>query len=160
MKYSFHRLIPFLPLFCCCKFRRFVSIHLLPSLCRGRLTSGNSTQFLLTELFFITTLHGPRRKYSLCIDEKVCLQRRCIATEVTRLLLASSLPRQYFYRAVAQQWTSILTSLLRLSGVISQYNDIMTQTDCKGDYTEENHEKCRRNSWSPVRVLNSRPPIM
>jgi hypothetical protein len=67
------------------------------------------------------TWHGPRRKYSLSIVGKACLQCRCIATEVTRLLLAYSLPRECVYRVVAWQWTSILTSLFRLSVVISQY---------------------------------------
>jgi hypothetical protein len=47
---------------------------------------------LLTEIF-ITALHGPRRKHSLCIFGNACLQRRCIATEVTWMLLAYSLPR-------------------------------------------------------------------
>jgi hypothetical protein len=41
-------------------------------------------------------MHGPRRKHSLSIVGKTCLQRRCIATEVTQLLLAYSLPRQVF----------------------------------------------------------------
>jgi hypothetical protein len=41
-----------------------------------------------TELFFKNTLHGPRRKYSLSIVVKACLQRLCIVTEVTRLLFA------------------------------------------------------------------------
>jgi hypothetical protein len=70
-----------------------------------------------SELFFITTLHGTRRKRSLSIVGKACLQRRCIATEVT---LAYSLPREGVYRVVAYQQTSTLTSLFRLSGVVSQ----------------------------------------
>jgi hypothetical protein len=44
-------------------------------------------------IFFIITLHRPRRKHSLSIIEKACFQRRCITTEVTWLLLAYSLPR-------------------------------------------------------------------
>jgi hypothetical protein len=36
-----------------------------------------------TELFFITTLHGPHRKHSLSIIGNAYLQRRCILTEVT-----------------------------------------------------------------------------
>jgi hypothetical protein len=52
-------------------------------------------------LFFITTLHGPRRKHIFSIVGKVCLQRRCIATEITRFLLAYSLPRECVYRVVA-----------------------------------------------------------
>jgi hypothetical protein len=74
-----------------------------------------------SELLFITTSHGPRRKHTLSIVVKVCLQRRCIATEVIPLLLAYSLPRKCVYRVVAQQWTSILSLLFRLSSVISQY---------------------------------------
>jgi hypothetical protein len=38
-------------------------------------------------------LHGLRRKHSPYIVGKACLQRYCIATEVTRLLLTYSLPR-------------------------------------------------------------------
>jgi hypothetical protein len=70
MKSSFHSLIPFLLLFCNCQFRRLNSIQ---SLCSypGRLASRNSTlHFLLlfytAEHSFITTLHGPWRKHSLC----------------------------------------------------------------------------------------------
>jgi hypothetical protein len=85
----------------------------------GRLASRNSTQFLSTELFFITTLHGSRRKHSLSTIRKFCLQRRWRATEVTRLFLAYSLPRECVYLVVAKQWTSILTSLFRLSDVMS-----------------------------------------
>jgi hypothetical protein len=32
---------------------------------------------------------------------KVCLQRRCIATEGTRLAIAYSLPREYVYSDIA-----------------------------------------------------------
>jgi hypothetical protein len=56
------------------------------------------SQFFSNELFYIATLHGPRRKHSLSVVERACLQRRCIATEVTRLLLAYSLPRECVYR--------------------------------------------------------------
>jgi hypothetical protein len=75
---------------------RLNSIPLLQSSYPGRLASRNSTQFFSTELFFITILHGPRRNQSLSIVGKACLQRHCISTEVTRLLLAYSLPRKYF----------------------------------------------------------------
>jgi hypothetical protein len=43
-----------------------------------------------TELFFVTTLHGPRKKHGLSIVGKACLQRRCIATKV--LLLRALAP--------------------------------------------------------------------
>jgi hypothetical protein len=62
MKSSFHSLIIFLPFFCNCQFN---SVPLLPRSYPGRLASRNSTQFFSTKLFFITTLHGPRRKHSL-----------------------------------------------------------------------------------------------
>jgi hypothetical protein len=103
MKSSSHRLNPFLPLFCNCQFWRLDSVQFLcsPSSYPGKLASRNSTQFFSTELFFITTLHEPRRKHSHSIAGKACLQRRCIITEVTRLLLAYSLPREWFYRVVA-----------------------------------------------------------
>jgi hypothetical protein len=57
--------------------------------------------FFSTELFFITTLHGSHRKHSISIVGKPCLQSRCIATEVTQLLLAYSLQREFVYRVVA-----------------------------------------------------------
>jgi hypothetical protein len=69
------------------------SIPLLPSPHPGRLASRNSTQFFSTELFFITSLYGPRRKHSLSSVRMICLQRRCIATY--------SLPWGCFYRVVA-----------------------------------------------------------
>jgi hypothetical protein len=62
MKPSFHSLIHILPLFCNCQFN---SIPLLPSSYPGRLASRNSTPFFSIELFFITTLNGPRRKQPL-----------------------------------------------------------------------------------------------
>jgi hypothetical protein len=83
MEPSFHSLIPFSPLFCNCQFRRLNSIPLLPSSYPGRLASRNSTQFFTIEFFSITTLHRSRRKRSLSIVGKSCLQCRCIATEVT-----------------------------------------------------------------------------
>jgi hypothetical protein len=52
---------------------------------------------------------------------EVCLLRRCIETAVLRLWLAYSLRRECVYRVVAYQWTSTLTLLFRLSGVMSQY---------------------------------------
>jgi hypothetical protein len=60
-----------------------------PASTRVRLLRGS-------QLFLITTLHAPCGKHSLCMVGKVCLQRRCISTEVIRLLLAYSLPRVYF----------------------------------------------------------------
>jgi hypothetical protein len=61
------------------------------------------TELLLpaSELFLITTLHAPRRKRSISVVGKVCLQSCCIATKVMRLLLAYSLPRECVYRVVA-----------------------------------------------------------
>jgi hypothetical protein len=66
MKSYFYNLIPFLPVFCKCQFRRLDSIQFLCSqahnLAGWRLET--RLQFFSTELF-ITTLHGPRRKQSL-----------------------------------------------------------------------------------------------
>jgi hypothetical protein len=55
---------------------------------------------LETGLFFITTLYGPHIIHSLSVVGKALLQRRCIATEVIRFLLAYSLPREFVYRVV------------------------------------------------------------
>jgi hypothetical protein len=54
-----------------------------------------------SELFLITTLQGSCRKHSLSIVRKARVERRCMATEVIRLLLAYSLPRECVYRSVA-----------------------------------------------------------
>jgi hypothetical protein len=75
-------------------------ISSLQSLYPGRLPSRNSAQFLSRELFFITTLHAPRKKHSLSIVE-MCLQRLCITKKVIRLLLAYALPWEFVYRVVA-----------------------------------------------------------
>jgi hypothetical protein len=55
---------------------------------------------LTSELLFLSTLHGPRRKHSLSIVGKACLQGRCIATEDIRLLLAYSLQQERVYPVV------------------------------------------------------------
>jgi hypothetical protein len=127
MKPSFHSLIPFL-LFCNCQFRIHDSIQFLCS--PAHILSRNSnlhSMLLLTtsELFSIITLHGPHRKHSLSDVGKACLQRCCIATEVTRLLFAYSLPWECVYSIVASQWTSSLISRFRISVVMSQYIQLM-----------------------------------
>jgi hypothetical protein len=98
MKSSFHSLIPFLPLFCNCQLH---SVQFLSS--QAHILAGWSveTRPVSTEIFFIATLHGPRRKRSLFDIEKACLQRRCTAKEVIPLLFASLLPREYVYGIVA-----------------------------------------------------------
>jgi hypothetical protein len=104
MKSSFQSLIPFLPLFCNCQFRRFSSIQFLCS--QTHILAGWRLQtrliFQLSKLFFITTLHGPRRNQGIYCWEGVftalfhssrsysivacvfvatglCLQIRCLA---------------------------------------------------------------------------------
>jgi hypothetical protein len=109
----------------CLRFETFFFVASYDSQCRSRgirprLHTGWTLLLPASKLFFITTLHGPRRKHSHSIVGKACLQCRYIATEVTRLF-AYSLPLECGCRVVAWQWTSILTSLYRLSGVISQY---------------------------------------
>jgi hypothetical protein len=89
MKSSSHSPIPFLPLFCNCELRRLDSIQFLCS--QAHILAGwrLETRFYstTTEVFFIRTLHGPRRKYSLSVVGEACLQRRCMATEFIRPLL-------------------------------------------------------------------------
>jgi hypothetical protein len=77
------------------------SVFISRILATDLMASRNSTELFSTELLFIITLHGPRRKHSLFNVKKSCLQRRSIATEVIRLLLAYSLPRECVYRAVS-----------------------------------------------------------
>jgi hypothetical protein len=100
MKSSFHSPIPFLPLFCNCQFRRLDSIQFLFSQTHILVGWRLETQFISTQFFLLTTLHGPCRKHSLPIFRKAYLQRRCIATEVT-WLLTYSLPLECVYRVVA-----------------------------------------------------------
>jgi hypothetical protein len=74
MKSSFRSLIPVLPLFCNCHFRRLSSAPLLPSSYDGRLASRNSILHSLccsTGSFFITTLHVPHRKHRLPLSRIV-----------------------------------------------------------------------------------------
>jgi hypothetical protein len=66
-----HHLIPFLPLFCNCQFRRLDSVQFLCSQAHILAGSRLETRIFSAELFFITTLHGPRRKRSLCCCEGV-----------------------------------------------------------------------------------------
>jgi hypothetical protein len=91
MKSSVHSLIPFLPFLL--NHLQLPSSELDPILCNNHQLR-NSTQFFSAELFFITTLHGPRGKHSLSIVGKAFLQRCFIATEVTQLLHVYSLPRK------------------------------------------------------------------
>jgi hypothetical protein len=82
MRSSLHCLIPFLSLFCSCQLRRLDSIQFLCS--QARIPTGWDLETRLdynftNEFLFLTTLHGPRRKHSLSIVGKACLQRRCIA---------------------------------------------------------------------------------
>jgi hypothetical protein len=65
-KSSFHRLIPFLPVFGNCQFRRLDSVEFLYSQ-PHILAAGVSKpdRLFSTEFFFIITLHEPRRKHSL-----------------------------------------------------------------------------------------------
>jgi hypothetical protein len=77
MKTSFHSLTHYLPLLCNCQFRRLDSIQFLSPethvVAGWRLETRLFCMLLVpaSELFFITTLHGPRRKHSLCIVEGV-----------------------------------------------------------------------------------------
>jgi hypothetical protein len=128
MKSSLYSLIPFLPLFCNCQFRRIDSIQFIcsqaPIPAGWRLETRLDSMLLLpaSELFLITTLHGPRRKHCLSIVDNACLQRRCIATEAIGLLLAYSLPRNVF--------TESLPSNERLSWFL--YSDF--RASCHGTY--------------------------
>jgi hypothetical protein len=92
MKSSFHNLIPFLPLFCNCQFRRLESIQFLYY--QNYILSGwrlktrvysitaDSNNLLCP---YITPHHGPRRKHSLSIVEKACSLIRCLAIDVLLL---------------------------------------------------------------------------
>jgi hypothetical protein len=86
MESSFHSLIPFLPLYCSCQFRRLDSVQFLCCqahiLAGWRLETRLITSRLLTLSFWIlviTTLHDPTEK-NLC-----CLLIRCLAIDVLLL---------------------------------------------------------------------------
>jgi hypothetical protein len=65
VEFSCHSLIPFLPLFCNCHFRKLDSIQFLTSRLSGvpKLDYSASSRLLC---LFITPRHGPRRKHNLC----------------------------------------------------------------------------------------------
>jgi hypothetical protein len=69
MKSSLHRLIPFLPLFWNCQFWKLDSVQFLYTQVHipagWRLETQHFTSLYAAERFFVTTLHGPRRKHSL-----------------------------------------------------------------------------------------------
>jgi hypothetical protein len=71
LKSYFHILIPFLPLFCNYQFRRLDSLQFLCS--QAHIPAGwcletrLSTLCCSTELFFITTLHGPQGKHRILL---------------------------------------------------------------------------------------------
>jgi hypothetical protein len=62
----------------------------------------------------MTILHGPRRKHIISVVGKSCLQRHCIATEVTLLLLLYSLSRECVYQSLPSN-----EHLFVLQGVMS-----------------------------------------
>jgi hypothetical protein len=76
------------------------SLPLVPSSYPGRLASRNSPDSNDLLCPFLNPRHRSRRKHSLSIVEKACLERRCVRTKVIQLLLAYSLPRVCVYRAV------------------------------------------------------------
>jgi hypothetical protein len=55
-----------------------------------------------------------------------CLPRRCIETAVLLLLRGALFPRESVCRVIAQQWTSTLAPLFRLSGVTSHYLELQS----------------------------------
>jgi hypothetical protein len=117
MKSSFHSLIPFLPLFCNCHFRRLGSIQFLCSqahiLAGLRLETRLSTLCCSIELFFITTLHGLQGKHRLLLPLIVLgvfsaplHSNGRGADHIDNILTTAEecLPRERVYRVVAQQW--------------------------------------------------------
>jgi hypothetical protein len=103
MKYSLHRIIPFLPLFYHRQFQTHDSIQFLCSQhisSQAGVSKPNSILFCSYQLRN-SSLHGPRRKHSFSIVRKACLQCRRIATKVTQRLFAYALPRECVYRIVA-----------------------------------------------------------
>jgi hypothetical protein len=89
MKYSLYNLIRFLPLFCKCQLNSSA-----PKLISWQAGVWKLDYILLlptSELFLITTFHGPRRKHGLSIVGEACSQLRCLAIDVL-LLRALCLP--------------------------------------------------------------------
>jgi hypothetical protein len=114
-------------LFCNCQFN---SIPLLPSPYPGRLASRNSSRlycyFMLllpaSELFFITTLHGPRRKHSIYCWEGVFtapLHSNGSCSIVVCVFVAAGI----FLRIRCLVMDVFSNFTIRISGVMSQYNE-------------------------------------
>jgi hypothetical protein len=87
MKSSFHRLIPFLPLFCSCQFRRLDPIQFFCS--QAHILSGWRPETrLFTSLLkrpslslYNTSARAPRKTPSFTVKE-ACLQLRCLSTDI------------------------------------------------------------------------------
>jgi hypothetical protein len=131
MKSSLYCLIPFLPLFCNCKFRRLDSVQFLCSQVGSRLET------LLTLLNW-TLLYNHFTRTRQKTEPHYCWEGVFTAplhSNGSYLIVGYSLPRERVYRAVAYQWTSPLTSLFRLSGVMSQCVEWRQRAQVKGhDY--------------------------
>jgi hypothetical protein len=116
MKSSFHSLIPFLPLFCSCQFRRLDSAQFLCSQAHipagwrpeTRLFTSDYCSFCLTTATLLLkrpslSLCKPSaqtpRKTSSSVVKMACLQLRCLETDVP--LSRARVLRECVYRAVA-----------------------------------------------------------
>jgi hypothetical protein len=98
MKSSWHSLIPFLPLFCSCQFRRLDSTTL--DYC-SILPDTLLLLLLSCQTLLITTLHGPHGKHRLLLSK---MHVYCSVTYQWTSYSARLLLRECVHRPVVQQW--------------------------------------------------------
>jgi hypothetical protein len=116
MKPSFHSLIPFLPIFCNCQFRRLDSIQFLCSqaliLTGWRLETQLSTLCCSTE-FLITILHGSHEKHCFLLSSIILgvftaplHNNGCCADHIENSLpiVKACLPRGLFTVSLPSNW--------------------------------------------------------
>jgi hypothetical protein len=144
MKSSFHSLVPFVPLFCNCHFRRLYSIQFLcyqaqvPAFWRLETRLSTSRLLFCTTLYCRTLHHNYfawTTQKTVSVAKEACLLIRCIAMEVlllrafasARMCLASGCPAmvytsQYMLLGWSSEWRRdsrlIISKILRLMGNI------------------------------------------